>query len=49
VAKGSNGGTFIRFPRKSVVKGSERFAVLHTGGVEVASSNLAGPTILSTV
>ena len=41
VAKGSNGGTFIRFPRKSVVKGSEGFAVLHTGGVEVASSNLA--------
>ena len=49
VAKGSNGGTFIRFPRKSVVKGSEGFAVLYAGGVEVASSNLAGPTIFASV
>jgi hypothetical protein len=32
-----------------VVKGSEGFAVLHTGGVEVASSNLAGPTIFPPV
>ena len=49
VAKGSNGGTFFKFPRKSVVKGGEGFAMLHTGGVEVASSNLAGPTIFTFV
>ena len=46
VAKGS---TFYGFLRKSVIKGSEGFTVLHTGGVEVGSSNLPGPTIFTLV
>ena len=45
VAKGSNGGTFFRFPRKTVGKGSEGLRDLLITDQEVGGSIPSGRTI----
>jgi len=45
VAKGSNGGTFFKFPRKSMVKGSEGVRALLITDQEVGGSIPSGRTI----
>jgi len=49
VAKGSNGGTFFRFPRKTVGKGSEGLRDLLITDQEVGGSIPSGRTIFSLV